>query len=66
MAKPDLQKTYVSTAGQGFRDDGKGSLTLALANLPRCASPAAAVASGIPIGGWYVLTTTSGLAVRLA
>ena len=66
MAKPDLQGLRVTPAGEMYRDDGKLPLALALNNLLTADGPAAAVASGVPVGGLYVNATTSGVTVRLS
>jgi len=65
MAKPDLEKMFVTPSGQAMRDDGMGSLMLAFKNLPRYSNSTTAAAGGVPVGGLYVITTTSGLAMRL-
>ena len=66
MAKPDLQNVLVTPAGQTYRLDGKLGLEVAFDNLLTANGPGDAAASGVPVGGLYVLTTTSGLAIRLA
>ncbi len=65
MAKPDQQNVTVTAAGQMFRDDGKLPLAPAFDNLLTANGPGDAAASGVVVGGIYVETTTSGLAVRL-
>jgi len=65
MAKPDLQNTLVTPAGQAYRLDGKLGLELAFNNLLAAHGPADAAASGIPTGGIYVDAVTSGIAVLL-
>ena len=65
MAKPDLQGVRVTPAGAIFRDDGKLPLVPAFNNLLTANGPLDAVASGVPVGGIYIVTTTSGLAVLL-
>lgn len=65
MAKPDLQNFYVSPAGQPYRDDGESSLSTAFGRLPWAADDTAATASGVPLGGIYVLTATKAVTVRV-
>ncbi|MBD3260363.1 MAG: hypothetical protein GF334_01575 [Candidatus Altiarchaeales archaeon] len=66
MAKPDLQGVRVTPAGELRRDDGKLGLALAFDNLLTAEGPLDATASGVPVGGLYVDSTTSGIAVRLS
>jgi hypothetical protein len=65
MAKPDLQNVLVTPAGQPYRLDGKLGLELAFNNLLTADGPGDAAASGVPVGGLYVDTATSGIAVVL-
>ena len=65
MAKPDLQNVLVTPAGQAYRLDGKLGLELAFENLLTAKGPGDATASGVPTGGLYVDTVTSGIAVVL-
>lgn len=65
MAKPDLQNVTVTAAGQLYRDSGQESQSLAFNNLLTAEGPTDAVASGIPTGGIYVDSTSSGIAVLL-
>lgn len=57
--RPDLQKLYVSSAkgtrGQAYRDDGEGALSLGFNQIPVLTNPTQVAASGIPVGGLYVL-----------
>jgi len=54
MAKPDLQKVYVSPTDSVLRrDDGKLGLAVALDDLEDAASDVAAAAAGVPVGGLY-------------
>ncbi len=66
MAKPSLQNVTVTPAGQMYRDPGQEPQALAFNNLLTADGPQGAVASGIPVGGIYVDSTTSGIAVLLA
>jgi hypothetical protein len=66
MAKPEQQNALVTPAGQIYRLDGKLGLELAFENLLTAAGPLDATASGVPVGGIYVDTATSGIAVLLA
>ena len=65
MAKPDQQGLRVTPAGQLYRDDGKLGLEVAFNNLLTAYGPGDAAASGVPVGGLYIVATTSGLAVLL-
>ena len=65
MVKPDLQGVKVTPAGQLYRDDGESSLELAFNQLLTAAGPLDATASGVPTGGIYIDTATSGIAVNL-
>ena len=65
MAKPDLQGMRVTPAGQPYRDDGKLPLVPAFNDLLTANGPGDATASGVPVGGIYVDTATSGIAVLL-
>jgi len=65
VAKPDLERVYVTASGQAMRDDGMGSLSLAFSNLPLCADDTAAAILGIPVGGIYVLTSTAAITRRI-
>ena len=66
MAKPDLQNMYAAPGGEAYRLDGKLGLSLAFNNLLVASGPSDATASGVPVGGIYVNTTTSGISVLLA
>ena len=65
MAKPDLQITRVTPAGQLYRDPGKEPQSIAFGNLLTANGPGDAADSGVPVGCLYVSTTTSGIFVRL-
>lgn len=58
MAKPDLQGVRVTPAGQVYRDDGESSLELALNKLPVLTNDNQVAASGIPVGGLYLLSSS--------
>lgn len=64
MAKPDLTKTYVSSAGQLMKDDGESSLIPAFTSLKTFADDTAAANGGVTLSGIYINASTGAITVR--